>query len=57
MGIRTIVITGFSGGEASRRADISIHVAVNNYDIVEDFHQALMHNIVQYICGNHAPAR
>ena len=51
MGLRTIAITGFSGGEAARMADISLHVAAHNYGIVEDCHQILMHNIAQYIYG------
>jgi phosphoheptose isomerase len=54
LGIKTIAFTGFSGGEASRMADISIHVAANNYGVVEDCHQSLMHNIAQYVYGNHA---
>jgi len=54
MGIATIALTGFNGGEASKLADISIHVAASNYGVVEDCHQALMHNIAQYIHGNYA---
>jgi D-sedoheptulose 7-phosphate isomerase len=51
MGLGTIAVTGFSGGEAARMADISLHVAAHNYGIVEDCHQILMHNIAQYIYG------
>jgi D-sedoheptulose 7-phosphate isomerase len=51
MGLKTIALTGFSGGEAVKLADISLHVAVHNYGIVEDCHQILMHNIAQYIYG------
>jgi len=51
MGLRTIAVTGFSGGEAARMADISLHVAAHNYGVVEDCHQILMHNIAQYIYG------
>jgi D-sedoheptulose 7-phosphate isomerase len=51
MGLRTIAITGFSGGEAAKIADINLHVAAHNYGIVEDCHQILMHNIAQYIYG------
>lgn len=54
MGLRTIAFTGFGGGEASRLADISIHVAAHNYGVVEDCHQILMHNIAQYIYGRSA---
>jgi phosphoheptose isomerase len=51
MKLKTIAFTGFSGGEASRLADIKIHVAASNYGVVEDCHQALMHNIAQFIYG------
>ena len=54
MGLRTIVFTGFSGGEAVRLADISLHIAAHNYGVVEDCHQILMHNIAQYIYGHSA---
>jgi D-sedoheptulose 7-phosphate isomerase len=51
MGLKTIALTGFSGGESARLADISLHVAAHNYGVVEDCHQILMHNIAQYIYG------
>lgn len=54
MGLKTIALTGFSGGQAAKLADISLHVAVHNYGIVEDCHQILMHNIAQYIYGRSA---
>jgi D-sedoheptulose 7-phosphate isomerase len=51
MGLKTIALTGFGGGESVRLADISLHVAAHNYGVVEDCHQILMHNIAQYIYG------
>lgn len=48
-GMRTIAMTGFSGGEASRLADISLHVNADNYGVVEDVHQSLMHILAQYM--------
>jgi D-sedoheptulose 7-phosphate isomerase len=51
MGMKTIALTGFGGGESVRLADISLHVAAHNYGVVEDCHQILMHNIAQYIYG------
>jgi hypothetical protein len=30
-------------------ADISLHVAVNNYGIVEDAHQIFMHVLAQFL--------
>jgi D-sedoheptulose 7-phosphate isomerase len=49
--LKTIALTGFSGGESAKLADITLHVPVHNYGIVEDCHQILMHNIAQYIYG------
>jgi phosphoheptose isomerase len=51
MGLKTIAFTGFSGGEAAKLADISLHIPAHNYGVVEDCHQILMHNIAQYIYG------
>jgi phosphoheptose isomerase len=48
-GLRTIALTGFSGGEAGTLADIEIHVECENYGVIEDQHQAVMHAIAQYI--------
>lgn len=47
--MRTIAITGFDGGTARAKAEISIHVDCANYGIVEDLHQAAMHAFSQYI--------
>ncbi len=49
IGCKTIAFTGFAGGAARKLADISIHVDVHNYGIVEDLHQGMMHIIAQYI--------
>lgn len=48
IGMHTIGMCGFSGG-ASLETDIPIHVNSNNYGIVEDCHQSIMHIISQYI--------
>ena len=49
-GMRTIALNGFAGTNASARlADISLHVAAENYGIVEDVHQSLMHVLAQFI--------
>lgn len=50
-GFKSIALCGFDGG-ASLDADIPIHVESNNYGIVEDCHQSVMHMIAQYIRGN-----
>jgi D-sedoheptulose 7-phosphate isomerase len=54
MRLKSIALTGFNGGESATLADITLHVAVHNYGIVEDCHQILMHNIAQYIYGRSA---
>jgi phosphoheptose isomerase len=48
-GLRTIAVTGFSGGAARTLAEVSVHVDCANYGIVEDLHQAIMHALAQYI--------
>lgn len=47
--IKTIAFVGFDGGQAKEIADITLHVNTNNYGVVEDCHQALMHLISQSI--------
>ena len=48
-GLRTIAITGFDGGAARTMAEVAIHVDSNNYGVIEDLHQAIMHALAQYI--------
>jgi len=48
-GVPTLAFVGFDGGELKRIADHVIHVEVDNYGIVEDVHQGLMHIVSQYV--------
>lgn len=48
-GVSTIGLSGFGGGRLRELADIPLHVHANNYGVVEDAHQALMHILAQYI--------
>ena len=48
-GMLAIGLSGFTGGTLREMADISLHVPVDNYGVVEDAHQALMHIIAQFI--------
>ena len=48
-GIHVICMTGFDGGKIGNIADINLHVDCDNYGVVEDVHQSLMHIIAQYI--------
>ena len=47
--IEVISLTGFNGGRTSRIATVNLHVVGDNYGIIEDVHQSLMHLIGQYI--------
>jgi D-sedoheptulose 7-phosphate isomerase len=53
-GLTTIAMSGFSGGRSAKAADISLHVAAENYG-VEDAHQALMHILAQYVRMSEIP--
>lgn len=48
-GIPTIAMTGFSGGRSRKNADVHIHVAGDNYGVVEDTHQSIMHLLAQFL--------
>jgi D-sedoheptulose 7-phosphate isomerase len=48
-GVATIAMTGFSGGRSAKLADIDLHVTAENYGIVEDIHQSMMHALAQYL--------
>ena len=48
-GVGTIAMTGFAGGRSSKLADINLHVEAENYGIVEDIHQSMMHALAQYL--------
>jgi D-sedoheptulose 7-phosphate isomerase len=48
-GMGTIGLSGFRGGKLRDAAQVSLYVDANNYGIVEDAHQALMHILAQYI--------
>ena len=48
-GVKVIGLSGFSGGRLREMADVSLHVPINNYGLVEDLHQSLMHIIAQSI--------
>lgn len=49
LGMKTIAMTGFQGGEARTLADVSLHVSAENYGVVEDTHQSIMHILAQYM--------
>ena len=49
LGATTVALTGFTGGEAAKIADISVHVPSSNYGVVEDVHMMILHAISQRI--------
>ena len=53
LNMETIAFVGFEGGEAAKLADYVLHVKDNNYGIVEDCHQCLMHILAQHIRMEH----
>jgi D-sedoheptulose 7-phosphate isomerase len=54
--LAVIALTGFAGGRTRDIADVSLHVAGDNYGVIEDTHQALMHILAQFIRQDHMPA-
>jgi D-sedoheptulose 7-phosphate isomerase len=48
-GVKIIAMTGFAGGLAAQAADVNLHVTADNYGVIEDTHQALMHILAQWL--------
>lgn len=48
-GLQTISLTGFAGGRTAERAQVNIHVNADNYGIIEDVHQSIMHMLAQFV--------
>ncbi|MCO5144084.1 MAG: SIS domain-containing protein [Oligoflexia bacterium] len=44
-----IGLTGFSGGELKHLSTINLHIPIENYGMVEDAHQMIMHVIAQQV--------
>ena len=55
-GLDVISLTGFDGGRAGKLATVNLHVAGDNYGVIEDTHQALMHILAQFIRQHHMDA-
>jgi D-sedoheptulose 7-phosphate isomerase len=51
-GMASIGLCGFAGGALKDAADVTLHVDIANYGIVEDAHQALMHVLAQFIAAH-----
>ena len=48
-GVPTIAFVGFKGGKLKEKARHVVHIEVENYGIVEDTHQSLIHALTQYM--------
>lgn len=47
--MKVIAFTGFEGGRMAELASVHLHVSADNYGVIEDVHQSLMHLLAQYI--------
>ena len=54
--LAVIAMTGFDGGRTQEICDVNLHVLGDNYGVVEDTHQALMHILAQFIRLERMPA-
>lgn len=52
----TLALTGFAGGRSAKLADVNLHVTSENYGVVEDLHQTLLHVLMQHLRMTHMPA-
>lgn len=48
-GLDSIALTGFDGGRSAPLASVSLHVDGDNYGVIEDTHQSIMHMLAQYL--------
>ena len=51
MGATTIALVGYDGGKLKKLAQHSIHVNINNMQIVEDVHMAMDHVMMYILSG------
>ncbi|MEP2427971.1 SIS domain-containing protein [Roseobacter sp.] len=48
-GVPTVAFVGFKGGALKEHATHVVHIEIENYGIVEDTHQSLIHAVTQYM--------
>lgn len=48
-GMKVVGLSGFSGGKLAQVSDVSLHAPFDNYGLVEDCHQVLMHVLSQFL--------
>ena len=49
MGLKSIALLGFDGGNAIKLSDITIHFKINDMQIAEDFQMIVFHLLVGYL--------
>jgi D-sedoheptulose 7-phosphate isomerase len=49
VGVPTIAFVGFKGGKLKDMAKHVVWIPIENYGIVEDTHQSLIHVLTQYL--------
>jgi len=49
IGIKVVALTGFSGGKIGAMADLHVHVASENYGLIEDLHLSCGHVAAQLL--------
>ena len=47
--MEVISMTGFAGGRSAEIASVNLHVDGDNYGVIEDVHQSLMHLLGQFM--------
>ena len=55
-GLESIALTGFDGGRSAPLATVNLHVDGDNYGVIEDIHQSIMHMLAQYLRQAKMPA-
>ena len=48
-GCEVVALTGLNGGRTAKLASVNLHVAADNYGVIEDVHQSLMHLMGQFL--------
>lgn len=53
--LQVISFTGFEGGRTRDMAQVGVHVEADNYGVIEDVHQSLMHILGHYLRQTRMP--
>jgi D-sedoheptulose 7-phosphate isomerase len=56
-GVAVVAMSGFTGGRTAKIADVDLHVHSDNYGVIEDVHQSLMHILAQFLRQAHMDAK